>query len=274
MAVLLVAAVMSAGAAEAQNTKMPSTLRWGSGYLDAPSASVLPHLAIAGTYSGFWVNLDNRLLVGPQGQVIGSGDELDKYYSDGSIYFGLFDRLELGGVIHSFDDEGTGNIVGGFARLALLRPETQGLGLAVGTRYLTEPDFNDNVVQQPNRLGIPDQRFLQNYGGGPGALDDVNTQWSHYAVTSLFLRGLSTDWLPENDFTFTVGWGNGLFNDGEDLNWYSFADSEGWFTGAVSHIALSETSLLNLMGEWNGFDINLGAQLDLGGLRLGAHYLG
>lgn len=38
---------------EAQNTNMPNTLRYGTGYLDVPVASVLPHLAISGTFSGF-----------------------------------------------------------------------------------------------------------------------------------------------------------------------------------------------------------------------------
>jgi hypothetical protein len=37
---------------------------------------------------------------------------------------------------------------------------------------------------------------------------------------------------------------------------------------------VTESSLLNLMGEWNGFDLNFGTQLDVGGLRLGGHILG
>ena len=32
--------------------------------------------------------------------------------------------------------------------------------------------------------------------------------------------------------------------------------------------------MLNLIGEWNGFDINLGAQLDFGGIRVGGFLLG
>ncbi len=267
---VLLAVALTAGAAKAQNTKMPSTLRWGSGYLDVPVASVLPSGAITVTGSGFWVNLDHRLLIGPQGQIIGRGDQLKKFYSDASVAFGLFDRVELGATLQSLDDHGSGTVAGGFGRLALLRPSKQGLGLAVGVRYLTSPDYQDNVQQQPNRLGIPDPYFLQGYPGR----EDVNTNWTEYVVGSLALQGFESDWLPENDFTFSLGWGNGLFKDGDQLDWYDYADSNGWFAGAVSHLKVGDNALLNLMGEWNGFDLNWGAQLDLGGIRLGAHYLG
>lgn len=271
LAVLLAAATLTAGVAEAQSTKMPSTLRWGSGYLDVPSASVLPHLAITVTGSGFWADVDRSLQVGPQGQVIGYGDPVDKFYSDATLAFGLFDRVELGAVLHSLDDDGSGTIAGGFGRLALLRPEDQGLGLAVGTRAVTDPDYDPDIEHAPNRLGIPDPRFRQGYG--PGS-EDVNTNWSHYVVASLMLRGFESDWMPEHDFTFSAGWGNGLFKDGDELSFYRFTDSNGWFTGAAAHLALSDNALLNIMSDWNGFDVNLGAQLDIGGLRLGAHYLG
>ena len=39
-------------------------------------------------------------------------------------------------------------------------------------------------------------------------------------------------------------------------------------------MALTEKALLNLSGDYNGFDGNIGAQLDLNGVRFGAHYLG
>src|SRR5262245_43807448 len=55
---LLTAALASAHPLAAQTTKMPSTLRYGSGYIDVPVASVLPHLAVTGTFSGFRVSVD------------------------------------------------------------------------------------------------------------------------------------------------------------------------------------------------------------------------
>jgi hypothetical protein len=65
-----------------------------------------------------------------------------------------------------------------------------------------------------------------------------------------------------------------MFTEGENQTWYSSSDSEGVFAGAGVHMAVADETLLNLMGEWNGFDVNLGAQLDFGGIRVGAHYLG
>ncbi len=45
-------------AASGQSTKISGTLRHGSGLLDIPVASVLPHMALTGTYSGFWTSND------------------------------------------------------------------------------------------------------------------------------------------------------------------------------------------------------------------------
>ncbi|NNK61799.1 MAG: hypothetical protein HKO98_01200, partial [Gemmatimonadetes bacterium] len=128
--------VASAQIAAAQSTKMPSTLRYGSGYLDVPSASVLPHLAIQGTYSGFWSSLESRPIVGQSGLIVGTDTEgLDKFHGNASVALGLFDRVEVGASLHSFNDAAEGgNLFGAFGQIALLRPEAQGLGLAVGAR--------------------------------------------------------------------------------------------------------------------------------------------
>jgi len=67
------AALLAAPALQAQTTTMPSTLRYGSGLMDIPVASVLPHLAITGTYSGFFVNLERNLQVDASGQPVGFG---------------------------------------------------------------------------------------------------------------------------------------------------------------------------------------------------------
>lgn len=271
---LLAAVVLAATAqvASAQSTKMPSTLRYGSGYLDVPSASVLPHLAIQGTYSGFWASLDRRPLVDNRGVIVGSDPNgLDKFYSNASLALGLFDRVEVGASLHSFNDaDKGGNLFGAFGQIALLRPAAQGLGLAVGARYAGSPDFDDGQSYEPNRLGFPDQRLRSEYTSGI----TVDNEITLYAVSSVFLRGFESDWFPAHDWTLSLGWGNGQFNEGEDLDFYRYADSEGVFAGAVMHMSLGENTLLNLMGEYNGFDINLGAQLDLGGFRIGAHLLG
>lgn len=255
-----------------QSTKMPSTLRYGSGYLDVPSASVLPHLAVTGTFSGFWASLDSSPLVGSNGAIVGlDTDGVDQFYGDGSVALGLFDRVEVGATLQSFNDsDAGGNIFGAFGRVALLKPRDQGLGLAVGARYVTAPEFNDAIDRAPTRLGFPDSRARQEFTGGY----EMDSELSLYAVSSVFLRGFESEWFPAHDWTLSLGYGNGMFNEGEELEWYRFADSEGVFAGAVMHMSLGEGKLLNLMGEYNGFDVNLGAQLDFGGFRIGGHLLG
>jgi len=270
----MLVATFAAGSLQAQySTKMPSTVRWGSGHVDVPSASVLPHMAIVGTYSGFYAKVENHLVIGGNGQVVGTRGELKKWYSDATVGFGLFDRAEVGAVLHSLDDDGSGNLIGAYGQLALLRPSAAGtgIGLSVGTKYSTSPDYDENIPYAPNRLGIPDPGFRQGYGPGT---EDTDTNWSSYAVTSAFLKGFETSWLPDHDFTFSLGWGNGIYLGGDYLPWYSYADSEGFFAGATLHMAVTDNTLLNLSGDWNGFDSNLAAQLDLSGIRLGVHYLG
>ena len=273
---VVAATFFAAGPLQAQtSTKMPSTLRWGSGHVDVPAAAVLPHMTIAGTYSGFLVNIDDDLIIGTTGQIIGTNGPLKKWYSDGSVSVGLFDRAEVGAVLHSIDDNGSGNMLGAFGQLALLRPSSRsaGLGLAVGGRFATSPDYDSPlaIFYAPNRLGIPDANFLQGYGPGT---EDTNTNTTLYAVASAFLKGGDSDVFPDHDVTVTLGWGTGTFAGGDDLPWYSFASSKGLFGGATVHMAVGEEALLNVSGDWNGFDVNLGAQLDVSGIRLGVHYLG
>jgi hypothetical protein len=267
----LAAAFFAVGPLQAQvySTKIPSTVRWGSGHVDVPSASVLPHMAIVGTYSGFYANIDDELVIGPNGEIIGTRGPLKKWYSDGSLALGLGNRVEVGAALHSLDDDGSGNLFGLFGQLALLRPASNGagIGLSVGARYANDPGYTDS---KPNRLGFPDPNFRETYTGK----DEVSTNLTGYAVASAFLKGFQTELIPDNDFTFSLGWGNGLFSSGNDLPFYSFASSKGLFVGATMHMQTSQRSVLNLSGDWNGFDINLGAQLDINGIRLGAHYLG
>lgn len=268
---LALAAALVAPGLHAQTTTMPSTLRYGSGLLDIPVASVLPHLAITGTYSGFFVDLDRTLVVDGSGQATAFGPGIDEFYQDGSVAIGLFDRVEVGTTIQSLGDEASGgNVWGLFGRVQLLRPTNSGLGIAAGARYVTAPDFGDGVDNQPTRLGIADPRFRETY---TGRAEDVNTELSVYGVASAFLRGYDAGFLPKHDLSLSLGYGTGMFQDGDRLAFYRFADADGWFFGSALHFGLGENSILSFMGEYNGFDVNIGAQLDVSGVRLGAHYL-
>jgi len=268
VAALVVA--VGAGALEAQSTQMPSTLRYGSGLLDVPVATVIPHLTLVTTFSGFWTSHDTEILTNDFGVQVGERPFDGAFRSDASITLGLFDRVEIGTSLQAFEDEAEGgDLVGAFGRLLIFRPEDHGIGLAVGGRFLTTPDFGDGVDRAPGRLGGADIRIRD-----PIAGEDVGTERTVYAVASATLRGLDSDGLPRHDVTVSAGWGTGMFQGGDRLPWYEFADSEGWFGGVALHVEVGEHRLLNLIGEWNGFDVNLGAQLDLGGLRVGAYVLG
>lgn len=268
------ALALAAPALHAQTTTMPSTLRYGSGYLDVPVASVLPHLAITGTYSGFFVDNERSMQIDAAGDPAGfDAAGVDEFFQDASVTVGLFDRAEIGATLQSFNDENAGsNMWGVFGRLALLKPTNQGLGLAVGGRYVTAPDFGDGVNYQPGRLGYPDDRLREEYAAG-GA-EDVNTELSIYGVATGHFRGFEQEWLPRHDFTATLGYGTGMFQEGGDLAFYQFANSNGWFFGSGLHIGVGESAVVSLLGEYNGFDVNLGAQVDVSGIRVGAHVLG
>ena len=130
------------------------------------------------------------------------------------------------------------------------------------------PDFG-GVALQPNRLGFPDDRFRESYTG----LADVSTELSLYGVASAHVRRFDQGSSPDHDFTFSLGYGTGMLKEGGDLSFYNFAHSDGLFFGSAVHLGVGDSSLLTFMGEYNGFDVNVGAQLDLNGIRLGAQYL-
>ncbi len=268
------AAALLAPGLQAQTTSMPSTLRWGSGLMDIPVASVLPHLAIMGTYSGFFVDIPRSVTTDVNGQIDGFGPAVDEYYQDGSVTLGLFDRVEVTTSLQQFADASEGGSIWGLGgRLQLLKPSNQGIGLAVGTQWLKAPEFTateGGFEEQPTRLGFSDPRFGEDY---PALSEDVNTILTVYGVASAFFRGWDGGFLPRHDVTLNLGYGSGTFQEGDQLPFYRFADGDGFFFGSSLHFGLGDNSMLTFMGEYNGFDVNLGTQLDLGGIRLGAHYL-
>lgn len=261
---------------QGQGTKMPSTLRYGSGFFNVPAATTLPHMAITGTYSGFGINLDDRVLISGAGFENGRlAEPLNQWSQDGSVAVGLFDRVELGATFQNFADaDSGGNMVGGFGRVALVQPETAGVGLAVGARFVSGPSFGDaGHDYMPTRLGFPDNRFYGRYEGG--YVEEVSTKFSPYMMGSFGFAGLDADFLPSHDFTFGLGYGGGMFGgSGRELGWYGQRSSHGLLAASALHVQLSEGVLLHVMGEYDGWDVNAGVQLDAGGIRVGAHMLG
>lgn len=250
---------------------MPATLRYGSGLIDIPVALVLPHLAFTATYSGFGTSAAETVVPDSPGSEVATGGRFERWFSDGSLALGLFDRVELGATLqHYADRDQGGRIYGAFGRWALLRPQSRGLGLAAGFRYVTSPSFGDGDSGdlQPNRLGYPDWRVTR---GTPGAAD-FSGNFSPYAVGTLVFPGFAGS--APYDVTLHAGWGGGLFQAGRDLEFYRETDSRGVFAGAAVHFGLGDRRMVNLMAEFNGFDANAGVQIDLGGIRVGAFALG
>ncbi|MEX0979855.1 MAG: hypothetical protein WDZ89_02105 [Gemmatimonadota bacterium] len=264
LAPFLSVATASAQQPDSPNTKLPSTLRYGSGYLDVPAATVLPHLTFTGTYSAFRAGLRR---VGADG---GEPLRSNEWMSDGSLALGLFDRAEAGLTFQSFGGDG-GKLIGGFGQLALLRPGERGLGFAVGGRYVSSPSFDDAPGSQPTRLGFADPRFRREEGGPAAGL---STSFTPYGIATVLIPGGELPLVPPYDLSLSLGYGGGLFSGGTELDHYAGSSSGGWIGGAAAHVELGENLLLNLIGDYNGFDLNTGVQLDFGGLRAGVFILG
>lgn len=259
-------------AQDAASQAQTSTLRYGTGLLDVPTAKVAPHLSFAGTYSGFGISVANRLVLDRSGREIAKGDPYEKWVSDGSLTLGLFDRLEVGATIQHYDDPADGgNLLGGFGQ-ALLLPADRGFNIALGARYVSSPSFGDQYPDefQPNRLGYPDSRVIKN----PEGRAEFSSNLSPYAVATFHLPGVEAGFLPEYDLSLTAGWGGGMFRAGRDLDFYGTTGAAGLLAGAALHMSIGDGRLLHLMGEFNGFDLNSGIEIDWGGVRVGAFVLG
>jgi hypothetical protein len=268
---VVLSTLLACSALQAQSTTMPSTLRYGSGLLDVPVAGVLPHLGVATSFSGFFVSLQQTSEVDGSGDPAGFGPGSEQFYGDASLTLGLFDRVEVGTTIQALGEESDGGSMWGlFGRVQLLRPSDEGLGLAVGARYVGAPSFGDGSTYRPGRLGFPDRRLRDGYSGK----SDLGTDLSVYGVASVNVAGFSGGWLPDHAMTLSLGYGSGMFKDGGQFDFYKTTDSNGWFAGSALHIGLGDAAVVTFMSEYNGFDVNLGAQMDIRGVRLGAHVLG
>ena len=238
--------------------------------MDIPVAGVLADRALTVTYSGFWTSNDTDVTTDASGNITGTEAFPGGWNSDLAVARGLFDLFEFGLNLQSLSEaEEGGTLWGAFGRLSILSPQTQPIGLAVGGRYSSSPDFGDGIAYAPNRLGRADRRLRGQLGSR-----EIDTGFSFYAVAGWDLPGLPSSFLPDHDFSFTVGWGNGLFKEADRLEWYASGDSGGWFAGVAWNLELAESRMLTFMSDYNGFDWNVGTQLDLNGVRLGTHVLG
>ena len=257
--VAVAALMVLSQSAAAQSFRMPSTLRYGSGLIDVPTAWVLPHMGVTGTFSATALSSDEPVVLNSDGDPLKKTDvdPFSKTVVDGSIAIGIMNRLELGASIQHFaPEEDGGNMLGAFARLLLV--STERLGVAAGARYVTSPSpFGGEGGLAPGRLGYPDYRVS----------NDLETNLSPYGVATAKVVSSESATL-----TLTAGYGMGMFAEGDDLPLYADEGNAtgGAFGGAALHLALGNGRLVHLMGEHNGFDINAGVQADLGAFRVGA----
>lgn len=258
------------GAAQSNGTS--ATLRYGSGILDVPVATVLPHLTITATYSGFGLARYGVHGSGRPDRGHDGGRRGGRWLSDGSVAIGLFGRLEAGATLqHLADAREGGKLVGGFGRVSLLPGSLRRLHLAAGARYVTSPSFggHDRGGLQPNRLGFPDARVV----GDPPGKREFRGNLSPYIVATAELPGLEA--MPfAYAMTLSAGWGGGLFSAGGDLDFHRETTTGGLFAGSALHVTLGAAAGVSLMAEFNGFDANAGVRLDFGGIQVGAFSLG
>lgn len=265
LAVLLFAA---AGPARAQQS-YPQTLYWGSGLVDIPAAWVSP---ISGDFSlGFSAKTvkGSELSTG-----LGIGKGLN---SNLALSASIFGRAELG--VSMFSDAPEW----GFFGRVLVFDQDQFSGrtgilpwvpsVAVGMRnvgpyskidrfglgyYLTPPTNTD-----PNRHHVTDSLHA-----------NFSTAQTVYGVAteSVRLRELNAAW-PNLDFSFTVGYGNGLFkNDGGLGALYAHHATGGVFGGIKMDVFPSPQSEVSFMVENNAWDYNLGAVFDWRGIQAGLYW--
>lgn len=271
LSLVVALSLVTAPAATAQAPTFGSTLRYGTGLLDVPVASVLPHMRVRAGYSGFWTDVDRSVRVDASGEEVGFAPGGRAYHDDGSFSVGLFDRGEMGISIQSLGSPDSGGDMWGiFGRINLLEPRGQGLGVAVGGRYLTRQDFGDGIMRSSGRLGFPDARLVRRFDGSD---KPMRTRLSLYGVATAQLRGFDASRIPENDIVLSLGWGGGMFRGSSGADFYGDG-SNGWFMGASSHWRLRDDAVLMLMAEHNGFDVNVGVRADVSGASVGLHVLG
>ncbi len=256
-----------ASRADAQQD-FPQTLYWGSGLIDIPVAWVAPITGdFAINYSGKQFDVD------PSAPKLNYSDELNSQLTFSMSFAG---RVEVGLAAFSSNPE-----QGFFGRGLILREEDyRGRGgaarflpsFAVGVRnvgpYGNIDRFGVGYSLLPPTADDPDARHV---------VDSLHTRFkTNNSVYGVLTKGVSLaeirpSW-PDVNFSVTVGYGNGLFeDDGELGDRYSARSTGGLFYGLKSDFEPGPNTVLTLMAEHNAWDFNLGGSLYYRGLRAGLY---
>ncbi|MGH7717426.1 MAG: hypothetical protein ACREON_01095 [Gemmatimonadaceae bacterium] len=255
------AALLSAGTANAQ-VRYPQTMFWGSGLIDIPVAWVSP---LTGDFSLSY-----------------TGQSLETSFSGlndhGAIAFSFFGRVEVGAALYSNNPE-----YGLFGQVLLVnedhfrgRPGLMGWipSIALGARNVSEYDKIDRfglgyeLVQAPTSPGRdhePDP-FHQGFDTSPTFFGVVTKSFS---LNELMADG------PNVNFSFSAGYGNGLFEDDGGLgDAYSTSETGGLFGGVKVDVRPTAATNLSFMAEHNAWEINLGAAVEHRGIRASLYWTG
>ena len=263
-----VAAALAAAAPASAQQEYPATLYWGTGLVDIPVAWVAP------LTGDFFINYSGkRFEPDPTRTKINYSNALNS-----QLVFSLsgWGRVEAGYAAFSSNPEW-----GFFGKAMLLREDDfrdrVGLvrwmpGIAVGVRNVGPYDKVDRFgigyqLLPPETPGDPDFRHV------PDTLhQNFETANSVYGVATkgFSLADIRPTW-PDLNLSFTVGYGNGLFNDDGGIAGYGNHDRNGLFYGVKTDFSPAPNVVLSLMAEDNSWDYNLGASAVYRGLRAGLY---
>ena len=268
VATAALAAAVTAGAASAQQT-YPQTIYWGAGLIDIPVAWAAPLTGdFAINYSGKTFERD------PGAPKINYSDRLNSQLTFAAYFFG---RVEIGIAAYSSNPE-----YGWFGQALLLNEEslrTRGgafawiPSIAVGIR-------NVGPYDQIDRFGVgyrllPPTNTNPNYQHVPDSLHlgfDTDESFYGVATKSFSLADLRPNW-PDVNLSFSLGFGNGLFEDDGGLGArYASHETGGLFGGVKLGFAPTPNATVSVMLENNAWDYNAGASVEYRGLRAGLYF--
>lgn len=266
---LIAALALCATAPARAQQSYPQTLYWGSGLIDVPVAWVSP---VSGDFA---IDFSGKTIDGSKlSSSFNFGDGLN---SNAAFSVSFLGRAEVGLAFYSDNPEW-----GFFGRALLLNEEQfrgrEGLAgwvpsIAVGLRnvgpYSKIDRFSLGYHMAPGTPTDPSRQHAAD-----ALHQDFSTDETVYGVaTKSFLLSDLGETMPHIGLSFSLGYGNGLFEDDGGLgDAYAKHSTGGLFGGVKMDVFPSRRSVLSFMAENNAWDYNLGVALDYRGLQAGVYW--
>ncbi len=247
----------------------PQTLYWGSGLVDIPVAWVSP---VSGDFS---LGMSGKTI---EGSKVSSGFDFGNgLNANAALSFSFLGRAEVGLSFYSDNPEW-----GFFGRALLLDEETfrgrEGLAgwvpsIAVGLR-------NVGPYSKIDRFGLG-YRMVPGTSADPSRQHEADPLHQNFSTgetvygvaTKSFLLSDLGESMPHIGLSFSLGYGNGLFEDDGGMgDAYAKHSTGGLFGGVKMDVFPSSQSVLSFMAENNAWDYNLGLALDYRGIQAGMYW--